>query len=143
MIAVPVGPDLRAIVVGAPSYFSRHARPNSPADTMEHACINKWLHSPGSFYAWEFEKGGRPMKVRVKGPLTFNNGALRVKAALAGLGLANLMEDRVQVYLSEGTLVEVLSDWSPSFSGYHLYYPKHRQISPAFAVLVEELRRHS
>jgi DNA-binding transcriptional LysR family regulator len=34
----------------------------------------------------------------------------------------------------------VLADWSPPFSGYHLYYPSRRQPAPAFALLVDALR---
>jgi hypothetical protein len=83
---------------------------------------------------------GRALKVRVEGQLVFNNIALRVNAALAGLGLAYLYEDQVQEHVAEGRLVRVLGDWCPPFSGYHLYYPSRRQAAPAFALLVEALR---
>src|SRR5271167_1973433 len=90
--------------------------------------------------AWEFEKNKREVKVHVDGQLVFNNIALRLNAALAGLGLAYLPEDQVQADISAGRLVRVLADWCPSFPGYHLYYPGRRQSSPAFALLVEALR---
>ena len=94
----------------------------------------------GGIYAWEFEKRGRELKVRVEGQLVFNNIALRLKAALAGFGLAYLPEDQVQTHLADGRLIRVLDDWCPPFSGYHLYYPSRRQPTPAFALLVEALR---
>jgi DNA-binding transcriptional LysR family regulator len=62
------------------------------------------------------------------------------RAARAGFGLAWLMEDRVEAEVAEGTLVRVLEDWCPPFSGYHLYYPSRRQPSAAFALLVDALR---
>jgi DNA-binding transcriptional LysR family regulator len=77
--------------------------------------------------------------VRVEGQLIFNNIDLRLKAALAGLGLAYLPEDVVQPLLEKRKLVRVLDDWCAPFSGYHLYYPS-RHHSPAFAALVGELR---
>jgi DNA-binding transcriptional LysR family regulator len=75
--------------------------------------------------------------------MTFNNVALRLNAALTGLGLAFLAEDLVRQHLAEGRLVRVLSDWCPKFSGYHLYYPSRRQATPALAAVVDGLRYRS
>jgi DNA-binding transcriptional LysR family regulator len=143
MIAVRIGPDFRMAVVGAPSYFARRPKPKVPQDLTAHDCINIRLPTYGSIYAWEFEKRGRALKVRVEGQLVFNNIALRVNAALAGLGLAYLTEDQAQEHVAEGRLVRVLGDWCPPFSGYHLYYPSRRQAASAFALLVEALRYRS
>ncbi|RJT34288.1 LysR family transcriptional regulator [Mesorhizobium waimense] len=140
MIAVRIGPDMRMAVVGAPAYFARHKRPRTPQGLMEHNCINLRLPTYGGLYAWEFEKDGRELKVRVEGQLVFNNIGLRMHAVLAGLGLAYLPEDQVKDQLADGRLVRVLADWCPPFPGYHLYYPSRRQSSPAFSVLVEALR---
>jgi DNA-binding transcriptional LysR family regulator len=142
MIAVRIGPDMRMAVVGAPSYLARHKRPQTPQDLTAHACINLRLPTYGGIYAWEFEKAGRELKVRVEGQLVFNNFRLRMNAVLAGLGLAYLPEDQVRMQLDDGQLVRVLADWCPPFSGYHLYYPSRRQPSAAFALLVDELRYH-
>lgn len=140
MIAVRIGPDLRMAVVGTPSYFATRSRPKQPQDLTSHACINLRLPTYGNVYAWEFEKNGREVRVQVDGPLTFNNLALRLSAALDGLGLACLPEDVVRPHIADGRLIRVLSDWCPKFSGYHLYYPSRRQATPAFAAVVEALR---
>jgi DNA-binding transcriptional LysR family regulator len=140
MIAVRIGPDLRMAVVGAPSYFEGRAKPKTPQDLTAHHCINIRLPTYGGLYAWEFEKRGRELKVRVDGQLVFNTSALRLNAARAGLGLAYLPEDQVREALANGRLIRLLEDWCPPFSGYHLYYPSRRQMTPAFAVLVEALR---
>jgi DNA-binding transcriptional LysR family regulator len=141
MIAVRIGPDLRMAVVGAPSYFESHKKPRTPQDLTNHNCINLRLPTHGgSLYAWEFEKSGRELHVRVEGQLVFNGADALLKAALKGLGLAYLTEGHVQPFLTTGQLVRVLSDWCPPFSGYHLYYPSRRQRSPAFSVLLEALR---
>ncbi len=140
MIAVRIGPDFAMAVVGAPSYFARRPRPKKPQDLTAHDCINLRLPTYGGLYAWEFEKRSRELKVRVEGQLVFNNIALRLNAALAGFGLAYLPEDLVQTHLADGRLIRVLSDWCPPFSGYHLYYPSRRQLTPAFALLVDALR---
>jgi DNA-binding transcriptional LysR family regulator len=140
MIAVRIGPDLRMAVVGAPSYFARRAAPKTPQDLTGHDCINLRLPTHGGTYAWEFEKRGRELKVRVEGHLVFNNLALRLDAALAGLGVACLPEDQVEGHLAAGRLVRVLDEWCAPFAGYHLYYPSRRQPTPAFGLVLDALR---
>ena len=140
MIAVRIGPDMRMAVVGAPSYFAKRKRPQIPQDLTAHDCINLRLPTCGGLYAWEFEKDGRELKVRVEGQFVFNNFAMRLNAVLAGFGLAYLPEDQVKAHISDGRLVRVLADWCPPFSGCHLYYPSRRQSSAAFRVLVDAIR---
>ena len=140
MIAVRIGPEMRMAVVGAPAYFAARPKPKQPQDLTEHNCLNLRLPTYGGIYAWEFEKRGRAMKVRVDGQLVLNTGLLRMNAVLAGLGLAYIPEDLVKREIADGRLIRVLADWCAPFAGYHLYYPSRRQPTPAFAVLVEALR---
>lgn len=111
----------------------------APQDLTDHNCINLRLPIHGGLYAWEFEKKGRELNVRVDGQLIFNTASLMLKAALDGHGLVYLTERQVAPYLADGRLVRVLADWCEPFSGYHLYYPSRRQPTPAFALLVEAL----
>ncbi|HTV83918.1 MAG TPA: LysR family transcriptional regulator [Dyella sp.] len=140
MIAVRIGPDVRMAVVGSPKYFAQHPRPKAPHDLIRHNCITIRLPTYGGIFPWEFEKKGKELKVRVEGQLVFNNIAMRLDAALKGLGLAYMPEDIVQAHVAKGRLIRVLSDWCPSFPGYHLYYPSRRQSSPAFTLFRDALR---
>lgn len=140
MIAVRIGPDVRMAVVGSPAYFSRYARPKTPRDLIRHNCITIRLPTYGGVIPWEFAKKGEELKVRVEGQLIFNNIAMRLDAALKGLGLTYMPEDLVRGPLKNGELVRVLSDWCPQIPGYHLYYPSRSQSSPAFTVLRDTLR---
>jgi len=140
MIAARIGPDLRMAVVGSPGYFKTRPVPHTPQDLADHQCINLRHLSSGALYAWELEKDGREVRVRVEGQLAFNNIGMIVQAALTGFGLGFVMEDHVDAHLADGRLVRVLEDWCPSFPGYHLYYPSRRQPSAAFALLLEALR---
>ena len=143
MIAVRIGPDMRMAVVGAPSYFRKRPEPKKPQDLIAHDCINLRLPTHGGLYAWEFEKGGRELRVRVDGQLVFNGTDQMLNAALAGFGLAYVPEELARPHIAKGRLKHVLEDWCPPYSGYHLYYPSRRQPSAAFALLVEALRERS
>lgn len=140
MVAVRIGPDIRFAVVGTGSYFARRPPPQTPQDLVAHSCINLRLPTYGGLYAWEFERDGREMKVRVEGQLVFNGIFQVLDAALAGFGLAYVPEDLARPHLARGRLRRVLEEWCPPWSGYHLYYPSRRQTSAAFALLVDALR---
>jgi DNA-binding transcriptional LysR family regulator len=140
MIAARIGPEMRMAVVGAPTYFAKRSPPKTPQELIAHNCINLRLPTYGGLYAWEFEKSGRELNVRVEGQLVFNTMKQRLDAALAGLGLTYVPEDMIHAHVARGRLRRVLEDWCAPFPGYHLYYPGRRQLSPAFTVLVDALR---
>ncbi|GHE73790.1 LysR family transcriptional regulator [Camelimonas fluminis] len=142
MVAVRIGPDWRLVAIGSPGYFARRGIPATPQDLVAHNCISLRLTSGAGFYAWEFEKDGRDVRMRVDGQLIFNSTLPMVDAAIAGYGVAYVPEDIVADHIKAGRLQLVLDDWSPFFAGYYLYYPSRHQHLPAFRVLVEALRAH-
>lgn len=140
MIAVRIGPDWRLAVVAAPAYLEQHPPPATPHELTRHACVNIRHRPSGSIYAWEFENDGQPFAVKVEGQLVFNSIMHVLNAALDGIGLAYVPEQLAAPYLADGRLTRILTDWCPTFQGYHLYYPNRRQSSPAFLALVDALR---
>ena len=140
MIAVRIAPDMRMAVVGSADYLHRFGVPETPEQLDQHRCINMRLPTRGGLYAWEFERDGRELRVRVDGQLILNSLPQRIDAAENGLGLAYVPEDAVQDALAEGRLVRVLEAWCPAFAGYHLYYPSRRQHTSAFTLLIAALR---
>jgi DNA-binding transcriptional LysR family regulator len=143
MVAVRIGPDFRFVVVAAPSYFADRSEPKSPQDLTAHNCINLRLPTYGGIYAWEFERAGREINVRVEGQLVFNSSKQILDAALAGFGVAYLPEDTAKPHLERGRLKQVLENWCAPFPGYHLYFPSRRQSSPAMSLLIDALRHKS
>lgn len=140
MIALRVGPDLRTVVVGTPTYFERYLKPRTPADLERHACIGFRLATSGGFLPWEFERDGREIKIRTSGPLVVNEVPLAAATVRAGAGLGYLMEHEVAEDIASGRLIQVLDEWCPTFPGYHLYHPSRRQTPPALRVLIDMLK---
>jgi len=140
MVAVKIGPEMRMMVAASPEYFARHPKPETPHDLTQHVCINLRMPTLGGLYAWEFERDGRPLNVRVEGQFICNDVAMIIDAAVGGLGLTCLPDAHLEPLVRAGKLVPVLADWSPPFPGYHLCYPSRRLASPAFALLVDALR---
>lgn len=143
MIAVRIGPDWRLVAVGSPAYFEARPAPKHPEDLVTHDCINMRQPTAGGLYAWEFEKDGQELRVRVAGQLTINNSYAMIEPSINGYGIAYVPEDMVTGHIKAGRLVQVLDDWSPFFDGYFIYYPSRRQNSAAFKVILDALRHRS
>lgn len=139
MVAVKLGPDLRTVVVGTPSYFERYPPPLTPYDLERHACIGYRLTTSGGLLPWEFEKDGKEINIRTSGPLVANDGDLPAAAVRAGVGIGYIMEHDVAEEIAAGTLVQVLKDWCPSYP-VHLYHPSRRQSPPALRALIASLK---
>ena len=140
MVAVPVGPSLRAVVVGAARYLDTCDPPRRPRDLSAHRCIG-FRNAGGTLSPWSFEKDGRAETVKVAPSVIVNDGDALVGAACAGLGLAYMLEDLAAPALKDGGLVEVLADWCPRFPGYHAFYSSRRQPTRAFSLFLESLRQ--
>ena len=140
VVAIPVTGQLRMAVVGAPQYFASHPAPSTPHELRKHRCINFRMPTAGTIYKWEFKKGHHKMEVGVEGPLVFDDEGIVIDAALAGVGLAYLIEDQVASLLQSGALSRVLDDWCAPFPGFFLYYPGRRQVSPALAAFIAAIR---
>lgn len=140
MISARIGPDVRYAVIGSKSYFANHPEPKKPQDLVRHSCINYRFTTSGALYAWEFEEKRHEVKIRVDGPLAFNNIFHVLEASLAGFGLAYVPEEIAQPHIEKGQLKRVLESWCPYWDGYYLYYPSRRQASPAFVALLDALR---
>ncbi|MDP5008911.1 MAG: LysR family transcriptional regulator [Glaciimonas sp.] len=138
MIAVPLSPAMRMTVVAAPSYLSTHTTPTIPQDLLQHPCIGRRFTN-GEHYAWEFEKAGQKLNVAVNGPLILDDNTTMLRAALDGIGFAFVFENLVTEQLAQGTLIEVLSDWSPTFPGFFLYHPSRRQMPAVLRSFIDML----
>jgi DNA-binding transcriptional LysR family regulator len=143
MVAMPISPPMRLVVAASPNYLDSRSPIKTPRDLTHHDCINLRFLTHGGLYAWEFEKRGRTLNVRVEGRLTFTSLGQILTATLAGFGLSYLPEDMVEPHISSGRLRRVLSDWCPKFPGYHIYYPSRRQHSSAFTLLLEALKKRA
>jgi DNA-binding transcriptional LysR family regulator len=139
MIGVRASGPRRAVIVGAPAYFTRHPKPGHPRDLAAHNCIRRRFES-GRVYRWELEKEGRAVTVEVTGNLILPQQDMMTQAAREGLGLAFVFEDTVAEDLAAGHLVAVMDDWCPPFEGFHIYYPSRRQMRPALRAFIDFLR---
>jgi DNA-binding transcriptional LysR family regulator len=140
LIATRVMGEARFLVVGSPDYLAGHPAPKSPRDLRDHDCIRNRLPN-GAIFGWDFAKSGRVVHAAVAGRLIVNDIDLSIRAVLDGLGLAYLLRDYIASDITAGRLVPVLEDWTPSMSGFFLYYSSRRRTTAplqAFIAFVKD-----
>lgn len=141
MIAVPVSPEQRQLVVAAPDYIAQHGSPSHPRELTLHHCIG-WRPSPKvAPYRWEFTEAGRDFDVAVDPRVTANDMAVMVRLACTGAGLTCGLEETFRPYLERGDLVPVLEAFCPPFPGFFLYYPSRRHMAPKLRALIDHVKR--
>lgn len=139
MIAIPVGPARRNVVVASPSYLDNHDKPRVPSDLLAHPCVRTRLPN-GALFRWQFEAEGQPVQVDVEGPITLDEGSLARIAVLESMGIGYFMESDVREDIEAGRLVQLLEEWTPPLSPLCLYYPSRRNPPAAFKVFVDLAR---
>ena len=141
MVAVPMTPPFRLIVVGSPAYFAERSRPIHPNDLRQHACL-RWRRSNGALALWSFNDNDndQTIEIAVSGPLIASDFPTVLGAAIEGLGLAQLPEPLAAVGLRSGKLVEVLEAYAPVRPGVFLCYPGPRQIMPKLRAFIDHVK---
>lgn len=140
MIAVPIGPRRQRFVTAAsPAYLAEYGRPLHPRDLLDHRCV---VHrfSSGAIPQWEYERDGEVITLQPTACFICNTLALQVGAAVGGLGIVTTFEDFLRPALENGSLVPLLEDWLPPFSGPFLYYSSHRHVPPPLRAFIDFLR---
>jgi DNA-binding transcriptional LysR family regulator len=139
MTAVKIKPRLRLTVVGSPAYFERYPVPRTPTDLKKHLCIRS-IYASGAAYPWEFSRAGKIIEFEPTGPLSLDDHELMVEAAMSGVALAYVWEDRARPHLASGELVECLASWCAPEEWLYVYYPTRKHISAGLRAVVEALR---
>ncbi|UZQ70545.1 LysR substrate-binding domain-containing protein (plasmid) [Enterobacter kobei] len=141
MISFPISDEMPVCIIGSPEYFSQYGYPNSVSELSHHRCINLRLPTSGGIYAWELRENNCDMKIKVSGQCVFNTIQNVKQACLDGLGLAYIPKLHVQHQLDTGELEQIMSEFTPPFPAFHIYYPSRRQQSMAFGILLQALKK--
>lgn len=141
MIAVPIGPrSQRFATAASPRYLSKHGRPKTPRDLLEHACIRHRFPS-GAMLPWEFERNGKTIRITPSGPLVTNQVELELGAAIDGLGVIYGFEAWIAPTFKDAVLQPLLREWWQDFSGPLLYYPSRRHMPAPLRAFVDYIKQ--
>ncbi|BCL25581.1 LysR substrate-binding domain-containing protein [Streptomyces aurantiacus] len=97
----------RRVPCAAPSYLERHGAPTRVEDLARHDCI-VLRENEADYALWRFGDLSDPRHVRVRGPLSSNDGDVVTQWALEGRGVIMRSEWHVRPHVERGELVRVL-----------------------------------
>jgi DNA-binding transcriptional LysR family regulator len=143
MVAVPLGGPVSVAIVGSPAYFKRHPVPRHPSELVQHNCVRFRFSGSGAIHKWELTVDDRIVEYEIGGSLTISDSMFSVEAALEGIGLAYTFDQLSLPHVRAKRLKQVLSDFSPTFPGFYLYYPSRRQQPSKLKAFVDYALAHS
>ena len=135
----------RRLLCASPQYLAAHGEPRAPGDLQRHRCIVV-RENDVAYGTWHLRAGQRVETVKVRGPLSSNDGQSALEWALAGHGIVMRSEWETAAYLRSGRLRQVLPDWDTPPADIHALYPERLNL-PAKTVafvdfLVQRFARH-
>ncbi|MDY0885895.1 LysR family transcriptional regulator [Dongia soli] len=120
LVATKVG-EIRRVVCGSPAYFAAHGVPKSPDDLAGHRCVTFTALAAGM--TWVFNPpGGSSKSVRPFCRLKINTAESAIDAAIAGIGVTNVLSYQVARPVAEGKLKVVLQDYEPEPIPVHIVH---------------------
>jgi len=140
MVAAPLGPLQRRVVLASPEYLAAHPSPKKPEDLMEHDCIRQRLSGRARFFEWTFRTKQRSVTIDVSGRLIFDEMRSVLDAARRGCGLAYVFEQFAAREIRSGALVPVLEKFSPPSEAFHLYYPSRTMMPGKLRAFLDFIR---
>ena len=140
VIARHIAPN-RRLLCASPAYLARHGVPQSPEELARHHCIGI-RQGDEAYGVWRLTSAKRTTLVKVRGPLSTNDGEIAVGWALAGHGVVLRAEWDIARYLRSGRLVQVLAQCeAPSADIYAVYAQRH-QVSARVRSFVDHVAAH-
>lgn len=138
VIARRIAPN-RRLLCAAPAYLARHGVPRTPGDLMRHRCIS--IRQGGEAYGlWKLRARGRRAEVesvKVRAPMTTNDGEIAVRWALDGHGILMRAEWDIDRYLRSGRLVQVLPQYETPDAAIYAVYPQRHNLAVRVRAFVE------
>ena len=132
--------DNHRVLCAAPAYLQRKGTPRTVADLAAHDClVIKERDHP--FGVWRLRSGAQEESVKVRGPLSANNGEMAVQWAVDGRGIVLRSLWDVGAQLQAGRLVQVLPQWRQEANVWAVY-PTRLERSAKVRVCVEFLQEH-
>jgi DNA-binding transcriptional LysR family regulator len=120
LVAVRVG-QMRRVVCGSPAYIAAHGTPKTPDELTQHMCVTFTGLAAGA--TWVFNPPGAATKsVRPICRLKVNTAESAIDAAVAGLGLTNVLSYQITREVAEGKLRVILQEYEPGPIPVHFVY---------------------
>ena len=133
---------IKFITIASTKYLDKYGTPKQPKDLLNHNCIRHRFGSGNHIYEkWEFEKENKEFSVNISGNIILNSSEAIKHAVLNHFGIAYTEYGNVKSEIKEGKLKHILKSYDTECSGYYLYYPNRKQVSPTLRAFIEHIKQ--
>lgn len=130
--------NVALITVASPAYLKSHGTPTHPEQLEnEHTMVNYFSTRNGRPFPNEFEKDGQMLEISGRYKLSVNESNAMTAAALAGLGVTQMVSFTAMPLIERGELVRLLPDWTCHTIPLYVVYPPNRHLSAKVRAFVE------
>jgi DNA-binding transcriptional LysR family regulator len=131
--------DVPRLLVASPSYIARHGALEKLEDLQLHNGLFYQLHDK-VYNEWELLHQGKPLKIKMHGNRTANDGEMVRRWAVAGKGVAVKSGLDICDDITNGRLITLLPDYQPKPTQLWLICPSRQSITPAVRLLRDMLK---
>ncbi|SDO24998.1 DNA-binding transcriptional regulator, LysR family [Rhodoferax sp. OV413] len=128
----------RRLLCASPAYLQRAGLPGMPRDLAQHPCIFI-RESDETFGTWHLSNGTRTDTVKVRGPLSTNDGESALAWALDGHGILVRSQWEAAASLRARKLQTVLPDWTLPAADVFLVFQTKNNLPAKTRALVDFL----
>ena len=141
MVTTRLTGSFKVILVASRDYLDAGGMPKAIADLHQHNCIGIRSAVSGSIFDWELIDGKKPTTVKTSGTAVVTDITEALSLALAGVGIAYVVEPLARRYLREGNLKWLLPQTAVEHDGLFLYYPRRASLAPKLRAFIDAAKK--
>ncbi len=141
MVTTRLTGSFKVILVASRDYLDARGTPKSIADLHQHNCIGIRSVTSGAIYDWELIDGKKPTTVKTSGTALMTDNTEALSLALAGVGIAYIVEPLARRYVREGSVEWLLPQTAVEHDGLFLYYPRRASLAPKLRAFIDVAKK--
>jgi len=141
MVTTRLTGSFKIILVASRDYLDARGTPKSIADLHQHNCIGIRSVTSGAIYDWELIDGRKAIAVKTSGTALVTDTTEALRLALAGVGIAYIVEPLARRYVREGSVEWLLPQTAVEHDGLFLYYPRRASLAPKLRAFIDVAKK--
>ena len=141
MVTTRLTGSFKIILVASRDYLDARGTPKSSADLRQHNCIGIRSVASGAVFDWELIDGRKPTTVKTSGTALVTDTTEALSLALAGVGIAYIVEPLARRYVREGSLEWLLPQTAVEHDGLFLYYLRRASLAPKLRAFIDVAKK--
>jgi DNA-binding transcriptional LysR family regulator len=141
MVTTRLTRSVKLILVASRDYLDARGTPKSITDLHQHNCIRIRNAVSGAVFDWELLDGNKLITVKTSGTALVTDITEALSLALAGIGIAYVVDLLARPYLRDGSLKWLLPQTAVEQEGAFLYYPRRASLAPKLRAFIETTKK--